>query len=114
MLQPLVAQLIPVAEGLDVESLKKLAAEVSPEAVALVAEKAPWNPMAKKTIETSAPEVFAKYMNRTGISAENAPEVALGIALAGIIGGRLMVKSELEKMAREKRESEQASKEGRK
>ena len=111
VLRPLIEQLLPVAENLDVESLKKLAAEIGPEAVSVVAEKAPWNPLARETIKTSAPAVAAKWLNKTGISAENAPEVALGIALAGIVGGRLAVKGTLEKMAEEARADRESRKE---
>jgi hypothetical protein len=40
-------------------------------------------------------------MNKFGVSAEYAPEVALGIALASIAASHLSIKSELQKLAAE-------------
>jgi hypothetical protein len=95
--------LVPVIEALDLKSLKSAAAKVSPEAVAMVVSEAPWNPVAKTALISSGSAVSAKWLNHFGISAENAPEVTLGLALVSILGGRFMLMRQLTELAAERR-----------
>lgn len=111
-LRPLFAELVPVLETMRIDSLKSAAAKISPECVALVSSKAPWNPAAKTTLVTSGAQVGAKWLNRFGISADNAPEVAFGIAAASILVGDWILSRELAKLGAEaKAEREKAKKE---
>lgn len=108
-LRPLLAELVPVAEQIDIKSLKSAAAKVSPEAVALIGARAPWNPLAKTTLIESGSAAIAKWMNALGISAEHSPEVGLSIALVSIVGGRMMLLSELKQLAAEKSQREKST-----
>lgn len=85
------------------KSLAKAAADISPAAEKLVADQGGWNPVARTALVEGGAACAAKYLNEAGISAEYAPEVQLGIALASIIGGHMMILQELRAMAVEKK-----------
>lgn len=107
-LKPLAVELVPILEDFDTSGIKDAAKAISPEALQAVAGYK-WNPNAKSALVSSGSAVAAKYLNRSGISAENAPEVSLGIALLSIYWGRTIIVKELEKLAEEKkREREKA------
>ncbi len=101
---------MPVLEDLDIKSLKKLAGEVSPEAVARVSEGAPWNPVAKEALIESLPAVVARWMNHFGVSAENRHEIALAGAVIAIAHGSYSLRKELRELALERRAREKRDK----
>lgn len=86
------------------ESIAKKAASISPDLLPTVRADAPWNPAAKATIQTTAPAVAAKWLNAAGIGAENAGEVALGIAAITIFTSRMLLMGKLEEMEKKKQE----------
>lgn len=92
---------MPIAEAVDRADLAAEAAAISPAAAQLVASKGGWNPLAKSALVEGGAATSAKYLNLTGISAEYAPELQLGIALASIFGGRMMLLQEIRALARE-------------
>jgi hypothetical protein len=102
--KPLVADLIPVAETLDIDAILKLAKNVSPEAVALCKEKAPWNVTAKTALNRSLPECLAKWLNAFGVSAEYREELVLVAALGSIAWGSYSLRRDLKEMAKENAE----------
>lgn len=94
---------MPVAEKLAKGALTRAAAKISPAAEKLVAEQGGWNPVAVAALKESGAALGAKWMNAAGVSAEYAPEVQFGVALASIVGGHLMLLEEIKKLAAEKR-----------
>jgi hypothetical protein len=103
-LKPLFETLVPAIEKADVESIAKKAAAISPDLLPTVRADAPWNPAAKATIQSTAPAVAAKWLNAAGIGAENAGEVALGIAAITIFTSRMMLMGKLNEMAEKGKE----------
>lgn len=101
-MRPLFEQLIPALEKADVATLTAQAREIDPDLVRLVEKDAAWNPAAKATLQSAGPVATAKWLDRSGIGAENAPEVALAVAVGGIIASRLLVVAELRRRAGEK------------
>jgi hypothetical protein len=99
-----VSQCVPVAEAVDIDSLKSAAAKVSPEALTLVAQKAPWSPVAKTALVESLPECLAKWLNAAGISAEHREELTTAGALVAIAYGSFSLRQELRAMAAAKEE----------
>lgn len=91
--------MVPALEKADVASLTAQAREVAPDLVKMVERDAAWNPAAKATLLASGPVVTAKWLDRAGVGAQNAPEVALAVAVGGIIASRLMVVAELRRHA---------------
>jgi hypothetical protein len=85
-LKPLFDQLIPTIEDLQVDHLTGMAheAKLSGEIVKEIGRDARWPGPSRKAIEISAPQVAAKWLNKSGISAENQPEVVLGTAIVSI------------------------------
>ncbi len=54
-----------------------------------IEEDAAWNPTAKRTLQSACPRVAAKYLNKTGISAEH-QDLAVLLTAAAAIGVRHM------------------------
>jgi hypothetical protein len=89
VLKPLFDAVIPEIEKADIEDQKAEAAVLKDQKlVNEVAKDAAWNPAAKATVIATGPQVTAKVLNDSGISAEHAPAIALSIAIAGIWFGR--------------------------
>ena len=101
-LRPLFNQCVPVLEELDVRSLKTLAADVGPHALALVAERAAWNPVAKAALLESGPATIAEWMNESGVDARNAPMLTLLTACAAIGYASYTLRTELKELAAKK------------
>jgi len=99
-----------VLEAADLRGLKKLASELSPEALARVEADAPWNPVAKEALIESLPAVVARWMNHFGVSAENRHEIALAGAVLAIAHGSYSLRKELREMVLEKRAREKRDK----
>jgi hypothetical protein len=94
---------------MDTQKAQKLAGEISPRAVEIVRAQGGWPKPAKVTLIESASACGAKWMNRFGVSAEYAPEVALGVALVAIQTSRMMLFSELTKLRDELRAEKAAA-----
>lgn len=60
-----------------------------------------WNAAAKKTINYSGPQLCAKWLNKSGVSAENQPEVVFGTAVCSLVIGHIMVLRRLDKLIRQ-------------
>jgi hypothetical protein len=101
-LRPLFEQLVPALEKADVAALTAQAREINPDLVRVVEKDAAWNPAAKATLQAAGPVACAKWLTRSGIGAENAPEVALAVAVGGILASRLLVVAELRRQSGEK------------
>jgi hypothetical protein len=86
-LKPLFDQLLPTVEDMHVDHLTGMAeqAKCSAEIVKEIGKDARWPGPSRKAIEVSAPQVAAKWLNKSGISAENQPEVVLGTAIVSIV-----------------------------
>src|SRR5439155_18075770 len=99
-LKPLFDQLIPTVEDLHVDHLTGMAeeAKLSGEIVKEIGRDARWPGPARKAIEISAPQVAAKWLNKSGISAENQPEVVLGTAIVSIAVSHRKLSLKLEKL----------------
>jgi hypothetical protein len=99
--RPAIKQLIPVVEAWEVNQLRELALTVHPDALQVVSKYKGWSPPAKATIEESGSQVVAKWMNRFGVSADDAHEVFLLIAAGTVYAGHQSVKTELLKLKAE-------------
>jgi hypothetical protein len=110
MLKPLFDQLIPSFEELDVSSVIDQAGEAKlpPELVREIAKDARWSAPTKKALELSCPQVAAKWLNKTGISAENQGEVVLCSAIATLLVSRRMLTKRLEKLIAQRAEQQKA------
>ena len=99
-LKPLFDQLIPTVEDLHVEHLTGMAeeAKLPTEIVKEIGKDARWPGPSRKAIEISAPQVAAKWLNKSGISAENQPEVVLGTAIVSIVVSHRKLALKLEKL----------------
>jgi len=100
-LEPLFAQLIPAAESLDVRSLVERAekAKLPQDLVRRIEVDGRWNPLSKKGLELSCPQLAAKWLNYFGISSENSPEIATAIAACAILAARTMLIRRIDKAA---------------
>ena len=99
-LKPLFDQLIPTVEDLHVDHLTGMAeeAKLPVEIVKVIGRDARWPGPARKAIELSAPQVASKWLNKSGISAENQPEVVLGTAIVSIAVSHRKLSLKLEKL----------------
>lgn len=99
-LKPLFDQLIPTVEDLHVDHLTGMAeqAKCSAEIVKEIGRDARWPGPSRKAIEISAPQVAAKWLNKSGISAENQPEVVLGTAIVSIAVSHRKLALKLQKL----------------
>lgn len=101
LLAPVVGEILAALEAVSVRQLKERAAKV-PDApagfVATVEKDAEWNTAAKTALGSAVPQVAAKWLNKSGVSAENAPEVIALTAMASIYLGHTMLLKKLEAM----------------
>lgn len=93
---------IKVTEAWDISSIKSAAAEISPEALAMVTAKAPWTPALKDQLVQATDGLAVKYLNKTGVSAENKEEVTLATLLPLLILERMSLRKTLREMAEAK------------
>jgi hypothetical protein len=100
MLSPLIEQLVPTIEAVSIKQITSRAEKAHLPGMVIedMQKEAAWNPAAKKAIEISAPQVAAKWMNKTGISAEHQPEVVLGTAVVAIVAGHCMILKRLDEL----------------
>lgn len=85
-LRPLFEQLIPACEELAVSQITTRAAKAKlpREVIGDIEKEGRWSKPAKSALELAGPQLAAKWLNKTGISAENQPEVIFGTAVATI------------------------------
>jgi hypothetical protein len=100
MLRPLFDELIPTCETLAVHRVATKAAQarLPGEIIRDIEKDATWNPLSKKTVQMSAPEVLAKYLNKLGVSSESRPEVTLLIAAGAIVTQQTLLLKRLDKL----------------
>ena len=103
MLEPLFKQLVPTAEEIAVKQLtdKAVKAHLPGEIIHDIEKKAAWNPMAKQALEIAGAQVAAKWLTKSGISAEHQPEVVLGTALCSIFAGHVLLLKRMDELIRE-------------
>ena len=101
MLAPLFEQLVPTIEELTVNQIASRAAKarIPADIIREIEVDAKWSKPAKKAIELSAPQVAAKWLNKTGISAENQAEVILFTAISSILASHVMLVRRLDQLA---------------
>jgi hypothetical protein len=99
-LKPIFDQLLPTVEQLTVNQVTSRAhkAKLPVELVEEIEHDAKWNGAAKKALEISCPQVAAKWLNKSGISAENQAEVVLGTAIASILASHMMLLRRMDKL----------------
>ena len=92
-LEPLFKQLIPTLEAATTAQIagRAVKARLPRALVAEIEKDAAWNAPAKKAIEIAAPQVAAKWLNKSGISADNQPEIVLGTAVASLLASQVML-----------------------
>jgi hypothetical protein len=94
-----------------IEKRKRRAAEIAPELVRLVEREASWPAAAKAALIQALPACTAKWLNKWGVDAEYAPEVAIAGAAVAIAGHSALVDAELTRQAKalaQRREDEQS------
>lgn len=101
-LAPLVKQLVATAEMLTVEQIAGRAeqAHLPGKIINDMRGEAAWHPMAKVALETSAPQVAAKWLNKSGVSAEHQPEIVMGTAIASIFAGQFLLLRRMDDLIR--------------
>lgn len=60
--------------------------------------EAKWSDMSKEALQEALPELAAKYLNKTGISAEYQPEIVAAIAVSDIAMGHLQILQRLDRL----------------
>jgi hypothetical protein len=102
MLAPIWLELVPTVEAAAVSQLtfKANRARLPIELIKEIEADAAWNPTAKKAILKAGPEVSAKWLNKTGISAEYQYEVVLAVAAMSIASSHLMLCRRLDELIR--------------
>lgn len=91
--------------------LTEAAARLGPKYADYVRRNAAWNAAARQTLLTTTPQIGAKWMNRLGVSAEWALEMAWGTAALSILASRSALKAKIVEMVNEDRKlrAEQAA-----
>jgi len=99
-LTPIFQQLLPAVEQLTVNQVLQRAgkARLPGELLHEIEDEAKWSAPTKKALELSGPQVAAKWLNKTGISAENQPEVVFGTAVASLLASHVMLLRRLDKL----------------
>ena len=99
-LKPLFDQIIPTVEDWHVDHITGLVdgAKLPTEIMKEIGRDARWPAPSRKAIEISAPQVAAKWLNKSGISAENQPEVVLGTAIVSIVVSHRKLSLKLQKL----------------
>jgi hypothetical protein len=101
--------LVRIAERKSFRSLLSAAEKVSPELAETVRKDAPWGEDTKEALETTSAELAAKYANKAGISAENAPELAFAGALVSVVAGHVLLLSSIEDEIKSRKTEESAA-----
>jgi hypothetical protein len=103
-LKPLFDELIPTVERLTVQRFTERAekAKLPADFVKQVGRDAQWSAPARKAIELSASQVAARWLNKSGISAENQAEVVLCTAALSILATQRALLRRLDKMIAER------------
>lgn len=99
-LKPLVARLVKTAESLAVKQISSTAAKANLPGPILkeIEDKAAWHDLAKEAINESAPAVAAKWLNRTGMSAEHQDELVLGTAILDVAASHVLLLKRIEEL----------------
>lgn len=99
-LRPIFDQLVPAAEKFMVSRVVGRAAKLDcqRDLLAEIEKDAAWPGPAKTALQATGPLCVAKWLNQSGIGAENAPEVILATAVAGLIAHHLMLSAKLERI----------------
>jgi len=100
IVKPFTSELIPVVEAVRVakRTEKATAAGLSKDLIKEIQKDAHWPAVAKKTLDTSLPRLSAKWLNKSGMSAEYADEVAVGSALLMIWRADTAITERLDKL----------------
>jgi hypothetical protein len=112
-LDPIFRQLLPTIELSLATSLTSRAqkAKLPGEVIAEIRKDAAWPAPTKRAVEIAAPRVAAKWLNRSGLSAEYQDEVLLGTAAAAILAQHSMILRKLDKViAGEQEQAEETGK----
>jgi len=111
LIAPLIKQILPTAQKMATRSITSRAekAHLPGELIHDIEKEATWNPMAIQAIEISAPQVAAKWLNKTGVSAEHQPEIMLGTAICSILGSQVLLLNRLDKLIKVANEAKPAA-----
>jgi Arc/MetJ family transcription regulator len=90
--------------------MRSKAEQLGGEFVALVDREAPWNPVAKRTLIETGPQVAAEMLNACGVSSERAPVVAFLTAAGAIMFGRSAVVSKLDQLVEDRKKADAEAK----
>ncbi len=99
-LEPIFKQLIPTVEAGMVTSLTSRAAraKLPAEVIQEVRKDAAWPAPTKRALEIAAPRCAAKWLNKSGLSAEYQDEVMLGTAVAALLAQHSVALRKLDKL----------------
>lgn len=108
IVKPFTSELIPIVEAVRVRNRteKATAAGLPKDFVKEIEKSAQWPAAAKKNLDTALPRLTAKWLNRTGLSAEYAEEVAVGSALLMIWTSDNAVTKRLDKLIEQRKEEQ--------
>jgi hypothetical protein len=100
MLRPVFEELIPIAEEVTIHQLtaKAAKARLSGDLIKEIESDAKWNPVARKGLELSAPEVTAEVLNDLGIDSKNKAKVVLATSIGAIVAGHVKLLRRLDKI----------------
>ena len=104
MLRDFCDNLLEAAESWDTGSLMALAKKcgLDREVIQKIETDAAWGEITVKNLRTALPELFAKWLNAFGISAEYRFELMVGSAVVSIGANHLSLKRRILTMAKEK------------
>jgi hypothetical protein len=100
MLKPIFEQLIPACEEVATDGIinRAIKARLPKECIKEIEIDAKWNAPAKKAIEISGPQVAAKWLNKSGLSAENQGEIVLLTAISSLVASHALLANRLNKL----------------
>lgn len=109
LLRPILTEAINAKEKADLRDLISEAEPLGPEAVALVKQEGSWPDPIKVTLVSSGSKCGAKWLNRSGLSAEWADEVAIAGAVAALATSKHILINKLRAMAKRVEEAKAAA-----
>lgn len=106
MVKPIFDQVIPAVEKFTVTRLVAKAGklDVPPDLLKEIERDAAWPGPAKAAIIAAGPMCAAKWLNQSGVGAENAPEIILGTALASLVAHHLALSAKLDRLIAQQRQ----------
>ncbi len=111
-LKPLFEQLLPSVEQMTITRLTGRAAKggLPGDVLKAIEDDARWSQPTKTALLLSGPQVTAKWLNKSGLSAENQPEVVFTTAVCSLVVSQMLLGAKLDKLIAETKKAPEPAK----